>query len=253
MKLEHRRTDVYRDARQVRRGLKSQMESCAYAKSHPSHPAELMRVKLSSTTTIGAYLRMAGCGGNTCLDGLASFIEGRLSERYILPVQAIPQTKRNGFLIMAAACLLIETLESFYRGWVTTKNPIPRAKISEPCKHADASKSVSASELAFCYFFQRETGFAAFRPVARDFYKGVRCGILHQGETTRGWRIRRDGLLFDKDTLTINACKFLAELDQSLKTYTSRLRHARWDEDIWENFRNKMNSIVVNCGRHYDE
>ena len=46
-------------------------------------------------------------------------------------------------------------------------------------------------------FFDVESAFAPFRGHVRDFYKGVRCGILHQAETTMGWRIRRDGDLVE--------------------------------------------------------
>lgn len=51
---------------------------------------------------------------------LATFIKERLHERYIDPITGNEQT--NGFAIMALSCLLMETLESFYRGWPKSPN-----------------------------------------------------------------------------------------------------------------------------------
>jgi hypothetical protein len=212
-------------------------------------PTEFKQIKLSSTVTIGRYLEMAD-RGDVGRHRMANFIRARLSERYIAPLRAVPRKKKNGFLIMAAACFLIETLESFYRGWTTTNGTMARCDILDPCKPTDSRKRISNSELAFCYFFEREAAFATFRDVARSFYKGVRCGIFHQGETTEGWRIRRYGDLFEKDNFgaRINANKFLEELQLSLNAYSDKLREANWDQDIiWKHFRTKMDSVIEHC------
>lgn len=208
---------------------------------------DLNRVELSSTVTVANYREMER-GQNR--EGLANFVQERLSERYIAPLRSVPSEKKHGFLIMAASCLLVETLESFYRGWGSTDTGINRVDIQDPCKPADPNRTtVSSSEVAFCYFFQRESAFVLFRPSARDFYVHVRCGILHQGETTGGWRIWRDGDLFHAADQTINADKFLAGVERALQSYTGNLRSARWDEDIWKNFRSKMDAIIEHCKR----
>jgi len=182
-------------------------------------------------------------------NGLTDFIRQRLSERYIAPLQAVPRKKKHGFLMVASACLLIETLESFYQGWDRTDQGIPRRDILDACKPADSKRStVSAGEIAFCYFFQREPAFSSLRPHAHDFYVHVRCGILHQGETTGGWQIQRkkeDADLFDNPCL--NANRFLAEVEKALSAYADRLRSAAWDDDIWKNFRNKMDATIEHC------
>ncbi len=70
---------------------------------------------------------------------------------------------------MAISCLMIGALESFWQGW------------------ADARQR---SREAFRSFFQRCAGqgleLDIFTKLADDFYEGVRCGILHQAETTSG-------------------------------------------------------------------
>jgi hypothetical protein len=148
-----------------------------------------------------------------------------MSERYIEPMR-VDRAKKNGFTIMAVSCLLIETLESFIQGWPDTKNK---------------------SQLAFCNFFDRNIGFALFHGEAQNFYKHVRCGILHQGETTGGWHIRRNGALFDKTTRTINAKKFHDEVESVLKSYCIDIQGSDWSMPIWQSFRKKMHSVCKNC------
>lgn len=109
-------------------------------------------------------------------DGIAKFIHGRFHDIYIQPFEN--NQKKNGFIMMASACLMIEALESFWNGWRKSPN----------------------SPLAFCQFFDREARFSPFRGLAQEFYSHVRCGIFHQAETTGGWHIRRDlGVLLDAD------------------------------------------------------
>ena len=64
---------------------------------------------------------------------------------------------------MANCCLLIETLQSFKNGWEDSGNK---------------------SALAFRQFLSTEKNFEVFLNKEQEFYANVRCGILHQGETT---------------------------------------------------------------------
>jgi len=157
---------------------------------------------------------------------IIKFITSRFTERYITPLRCDPELK-HGFCTMAICCLMIETLESFWRGWDNSRNQ---------------------SELAFCSFFDRSHNLRAFDGYVTDFYKNVRCGILHQAETMNGWHIRRDGSLFDTQTKTINATLFHDEMEICLKYYCSTLEQADWDSTIWANFRKKMKAIISHCG-----
>ncbi len=130
--------------------------------------------------------------------------------------------------MMAICCLCIESLECFRRGWRQTRRP---------------------HEQVFRNFFDREQGFAPFRGYSKSFYANVRCGILHQAETTGGWRIWLKGLLFDSDRLTINASLFADELRKAIDHYVNELQDNDWDSDILVNFRKKMKSILDNCRR----
>lgn len=176
---------------------------------------------------------------------LSEFIFQRLYHRYIRPfeykatglvkvestgkeVDEYTLLYKNGFSIMANCCLLIETLESFYRGWDSTKNE---------------------SEKAFLKFFTRDKNFAEFSidDMPSIFYRNIRCGILHQGETTGGWTITRTGRkLLDKANCKIDAYLFINRLKKSLNNYKIELDKADWNDECWSNARKKIKAILKN-------
>lgn len=123
---------------------------------------------------------------------------------------------------MANCCLLIETLVSFQEGLATTN---------------------SGSKQAFDIFFKQNKDFEV-KPTD-NFYKNIRCGILHQGETCKGWLVVRTGEY--KVSKKINADKFLKKLETSLISYREKLEIEDWDSEIWGNCRVKMCSIIKNC------
>lgn len=165
---------------------------------------------------------------------IADFIYERHYRRYLKPSEfdnhKFKKEFKNGFAIMATCSLLIETIESFYRGWPTTSGK---------------------SELAFLKFFTRDPRFSQFAryDLPSLFYKHIRCGILHQGETTGGWFISRRSSdpLLSRDSKLINASKFLIRLKKSLGDYRELLYRSAWQSSEWENLRTKMNSIIKNC------
>lgn len=181
----------------------------------------LNEVKLSSGCTVGGYRALEK---NQDRAGIANFIEQRFVERYITPIMTSAQ--RNGFSTVAVSCLMIEALESFWRGWPNT---------------------LGKSELSFCSFFQRTPALAIFHGQGPEFYKHVRCGILHQAETTGGWRIRKTGPLFDPPNKTVGSNALLAVLRAAIGAYVAELRLRDWNDPVWVNFRKKMNSVCANC------
>jgi hypothetical protein len=180
--------------------------------------------RLSSAVTIKRYREMEKARDR---DGLADFIYERLRERYIEPVRT---GAKNGFAMTACACLLIETLESFHNGWKSAQGAGP-------------------GENVFKQFFGRGTRFADLDKEGVSFYKHVRNGLLHQGETKRGWRInrKRGAPVFDPKSKTIQATKFLNRLAASVRDYREALKKADWKSEPWCKFRRKMNAIIQNC------
>jgi hypothetical protein len=157
-------------------------------------------------------------------DIIAEGIRRRFTERYIKPTLA--PADRHGFTMMAISCLMIEAFVSLQNGWKT---------------------SDGKGELAVSLFFDGEDQFRDFKGHAKAFYKNVRCGILHQAETNQGWKIIRNGMLFDLGTHTINADLFLQNLKAALDDYCDRIKEIAWSDAEWKNVRKKMNAISENC------
>jgi hypothetical protein len=183
---------------------------------------------VETKVTIQQYLDLVEAKDQT---QIADFIFQRLQSRYLKPflfdnIKFIKEFK-NGFSIMANCCLLVETLQSFKNGW------------------GDSDRK---SGQAFKQFFTTETNFTAFKSKEQEFYVNVRCGILHQGETTGGWTVNRSGKnLFDDKNLVVDSVTFANELVTSLKNYSDNLKAAEWDSEVWDNFRTKMRKIISNC------
>jgi hypothetical protein len=159
--------------------------------------------------------------------GIANLMRRRFEERYLEP--ALDNPNRHGFAMLAVCCLMIEAMESFRNGW---KN------------------SEGRSEAAFCGFFQVHDEFAELRPVAHEFYRAVRCGILHQAETTHSWRVDREhGLLTEKGGVRwLSAFEFGTRLKAVLTRYHDELVAAEWGSPLWTNARRKLQAICRNCG-----
>ncbi|WP_254865935.1 hypothetical protein [Pseudomonas fluorescens] len=177
-------------------------------------------IKLSSRCTISQYLDMVVAQDRVAI---ADFIEQRFLERYLDPV-TVRCNSKNGFSIMAISCLMIEALECFAQG------------------RKDSNK---LSKRMFHDFFDRHQQFSSFRAVADDFYVHIRCGILHQAETTGGWRIVRKGPLIEGKV--INATQFEGRLRKALSGYSARLKAEDWNSHVWEVFKRKMDFICANA------
>ena len=138
--------------------------------------------------------------------------------------------------MMAASCLLIEALQSFFEGLKDTK-------------------SVSAA--SFKNFFDRNTDvfpkFAECFPGVAvnnkedNFYYNIRCGILHQAETTGGYSIVRDkSELFHPTEQTVNADEFIDAVETCLDKYLSELRASAVTSERWNKAAEKLTYICDN-------
>ena len=150
----------------------------------------------------------------------------RLNYRYWVAVQALidadkrQPSRRFGFSIMALDCLLIETLAQFYLGLRTSNDA--RCKKGHKLSNMDFYVGfLLRDSLRLNEIFDTEQK-------ARLFYRTIRCGILHQGETTGSSKIvtNTSSILEDasKDGVTINRSlfhEFLAE--QEYKAYCEKL------------------------------
>lgn len=176
-----------------------------------------------SGITIDDYLVMVD---NSEKDSIAELIESRLIERYIDPFE-IKSASKSGFSMMAIACLLIETIDCFKEGVDDTRGETKRS---------------------FIRFFENEPLFKDFKTRDIDFYHNVRCGLLHQGETKKGWRINRKNDTQLLDGKNINANLFILNLKSVIRSYTAELKASDFNESrIWTNALRKMEYILNNC------
>ena len=158
-------------------------------------------------------------------NSIADFVGERFNERYFSPLIG---RSVSGFLLMGVSCLVIETLESYRHGW-------------------QSSEGLSAK--AFHEFFNRPTIFNQFKVVGDSFYKHVRCGILHQGETTGGWTVTQatEEPLLDIINKRVNAREFHAALLRVLGSYIEELKQKTIMDEIWINCLFKLQATIRNC------
>lgn len=167
---------------------------------------------------------------------IADFVYWRLYERYIRPFEELntnadygqefediddkdkkttqQQCKlRIGFATMASICLLIETLEAFIKG----KERFYGRK-SKKREKDDIEKN------AFVDFFtEHKDRFNIHQNFGHIFFDNIRCGILHQGETYKGWLIRTQGSAINEATKIINAKEFIKIMKEILQEYSDEI------------------------------
>ncbi|SMY34508.1 hypothetical protein [Photobacterium andalusiense] len=158
---------------------------------------------------------------------IITVLRHRYSERYFEPFKN--NESKHGFSMMAVSCLVIESLISLKRGW---------------------KKTHGSGSVIFEEFFSTSHHLTDFIGLGADFYKHIRCGILHQAETTGGWRIRRDLSLpiVCVDTKVIHATKFLNQLEKEFEKFLTELEEQEFTSSQWRKVVKKVDYIVANCG-----
>lgn len=149
--------------------------------------------KLTKRVTVRDARTWMATADETSKSNLLELIKHRFINRYIIHLTH-PDID-GGFFKMAISCMMIETLESFKQGLANTRG---------------------RSEDMFVDFFESEQiAFPDFNKVSNYFYQNIRCGILHQAETTNAWRIHTSGPLINIEERTINANDFVKALQIS--------------------------------------
>ncbi|MBQ4859244.1 hypothetical protein [Pseudoalteromonas sp. MMG007] len=165
-------------------------------------------------------------------DSIIEFLKQRYEERFIAPFEN--NSLKHGFSMMAVSCLMVESLISMQKGVNETSD-----------MRDDENKKIYPSKL-FEEFFTNSNHLNSFTGLGYEFYKNIRCGILHQAESTNGWRVRRDGKLVNKTDKVINATKFLKALKMELSDYLDLLNNSDFTEQIWVNLFKKIEFIIDN-------
>ena len=180
---------------------------------------------------------------------LANFFFDRFYVRYLKPFEfendEYIKSHKNGFAIMTSCCLLIETFVSY--------------------TELEFKDTSFKSERCFGYFFLKHKEFNCFakggleinkyeklttkklnnKGIPDDFYKNVRCGILHNGETKNNWKILRKGKLFDEENKSINATKFMSNLVLVMRRFQNDLLFSDFNNsDIWKTYKKRLEYLI---------
>ncbi len=171
-----------------------------------------------------------------------AFFEERINTRYIRPAEIIQNSSApiaigEGFAISAIICTLIEALESFYQG----KN-YRYLKKGEKLNKYEYNRS---SDIFADFLTKREPFRKYFkkRTLAQEFYRNVRCSLLHEACTKKGWKIRIDTkeLLEKKgQSYTLNRFILLQHIKDYINEYKKLLLE---DKNLKESFIRKMNYL----------
>lgn len=152
----------------------------------------------------------------------SDFFKVRLQTRYFDPIGVLGklQKKGEGFSIVAIQCSLIEFFGSTLEGKTYRFNPGKKQKLGE--FEYDGSKEM------FTRFLVTATPFASVfdDALAKDFYEGVRCGLLHEARTKKGWTIRtraKPGPFLDVKTKTLWRDDFQRALEEFVDWYRGAL------------------------------
>lgn len=168
------------------------------------------------------------------------FLE-RINTRYLDYTKIIENQGENageGFAIMTIYCSLIEFLETTYQG-LNYKNK----------KNADLNKyeyRFGKSKDIFVSFLTNRKPFLLTENMATEFYGNVRCGLLHEAQTTGKWKIRVDkGVLITKlgDEYILDRFVFKKKMKQYLNLYKNNLLETK---ELKEAFIRKFDGICEN-------
>jgi hypothetical protein len=159
----------------------------------PSASSDI-RIAGSRTSRDWALLKAAlvpGCDPGLWEKAAHDYFDGRLSTRYLQSIRAIqakPALNGEGFSVVAIQCSLIEFLESTLRGLNYSYRPRGITNPPGPYEYSD-------SQDLFVDFLRKRKPFNQYftKGLAKDFYVGVRCGLLHEARTKKGWIIHSQG------------------------------------------------------------
>ncbi len=167
------------------------------------------------------------------------YFRARIRLRYLDPIQVLQELNMKqgeGFSIVAIHCTLIEFLESTLQG--ISYRCVPRDEDLRPHEYRLSSRIFKE------FLCQRQPFAKTFdESLAEDFYVNVRCAVLHEARTKKGWKIRADGppgsIIDPKHRLVFHK-NFQAALLEFIEWYKSVITS---DRSLQEAFLRKFNSL----------
>lgn len=176
------------------------------------------------------------------------YFHRRVEERYLKPLRVLLQayekddekSRGEGFAILAVQCTLIEFLESTMQG----KNYVYKRKTDPPLGQDEYSNSGDM----FAAFLHRRAPFCDFfktTTLADDFYKNVRCPLLHEARTKGKWRVwagSSGSPIIDEKKKIVFRNAFFRGLQQFVKWYVGEVPS---NPDLQAAFKKKFEAICT--------
>ena len=173
---------------------------------------------------------------------LVEFLQARYDWRFFKPITCLHDEERHnhkgyGMSIMALCALLVESIQCCRHGLPSTYRPELyqlAVRYNPPPEYVVPQTDWRSGEDVFIEFFED------FRDLfpnvsGREFYRGIRNGLLHQAQTKNGWRIRVDGeMLCDPTEKTIDRDRFTDSLETAFGRYVDDLRRSPLQADVWQ-------------------
>jgi hypothetical protein len=191
--------------------------------------------------------KVRGCLGRKDRAQLVRFLADRHRERFFEPIEYITKAKGNeqgfGFSVMALCALLIETIQSYRDGLPTTDRGelghLKKLKSVPTAYQIPDDLKVDGTEEFRRFFVRYRDDFPGIRPAA--FYRKVRNGILHQGQTKGSWTLRKRGsIVCDPTNKIIYRDQFAQRLRLCFDRYLEELEAHAWNQPIWTNAARKI-------------
>ncbi|TGT44423.1 hypothetical protein [Mesorhizobium sp. M8A.F.Ca.ET.165.01.1.1] len=143
------------------------------------------------------------------------YFHDRIEPRYLEPIRELDRLNRlrgEGFAVVTIQCALIEFLAALRTG--------ENYKLDKP----DPKKGeYNDSGRLFRDFLAKEAPFSAvFATTAGDFYRDIRCGLLHEGQSKGGYLIKKkskSGLIVDLGPPKV---LYWTDLQGAIETYLTQ-------------------------------
>lgn len=150
----------------------------------------------------------------------------------------------EGFAVVSLLCSLIETIECFIRGAISHTNG------KTIWKDINGKEIFKYGSAIFNSFFSNREPFKNLNIDGSDFYKSVRCGLLHETQTKNDWEIRSD--ISSEEKSFVGKTIYRENLHFDIRNLIGKYKLAILEgkdfdeiksEDLRQNFRDKFNHI----------
>lgn len=202
-----------------------------------------MKITKSKTSKYWLFLRkklLDDMGNEKLWEEAYALFEERIDSRYLDYIKLIEDNGNKigeGFAIMSIYCSLIEFLETTIQGL--------NFQYKKKKDLLDFEYGNGHSKSLFTSFLTKRKPFLLTEEIAASFYENVRCGLLHEAQTTNGWIIRVDtvSLITQKnENYILNRSLFSRKIKQFLLIYKANLIK---NEEFKKAFIRKFNHLCL--------